>query len=120
MNLNYTKHYYDPFEKLDHKWQQAIATGNLTISQVAKLSGFSRQHIYNLISKGKITAKMLDDKSIIPCKAFVRWFSSLPVTTDTLLGYASYSLEGMMNLTGMTRSWVLIFVERVRQEVVCR
>ena len=60
MNLNYSKHYYDPFEKLDHKWQQAIATGNLTISQVAKLSGFSRQHIYNLISKGKITTKMLD------------------------------------------------------------
>ena len=112
MNLNYTKHYYDPFEKLDHKWQQAIATGNLTISHVAKLSGFSRQHIYNLISKGKITAKMLDDKSIIPCKAFVRWFSSQPVTTDTPLGYASYSLQGMMNLTGMTRSWVLIFVER--------
>ena len=72
MNLNYTKHYYDPFEKLDHKWQQAIATGNLTISQVAKLSGFSRQHIYNLISKGKITAKILDGKSIISCKTFVR------------------------------------------------
>ena len=112
MNLKYTKHYYDPFEKLDHKWQEAIVTGNLTVSQVAKLSGFSRQHIYNLISNGTLTAKMLDGKSFISCKAFVRWFSSLPVTTDTPLGYASYSLQGMMNLTGMTRSWVLIFVER--------
>ena len=112
MNLKYTKHYYDPFEKLDHKWQEAIGTGNLTVSQVAKLSGFSRQHIYNLISKGKITAQMLNGKFIIPCKAFVKWFSSLPITTGTPLGYASYSLEGIMGLTGMSRSWILNFVER--------
>ncbi len=112
MNKKYTKHYYDPFENLDLEWQEIIATGNLTVSQAAVLSGYSRQHIYNLISQGKLTAKSFEGKSIIPCKAFVKWFSSLPVTTDTPLGYASYSLKGMMNLTGMTRSWVLIFVER--------
>ena len=85
MNLKYTKHYYDPFEKLDHKWQEAIVTGNLTVSQVAKLSGFSRQHIYNLISNGTLTAKMLDGKFFIPCKAFVRWWKS----------YSFFSFDGI-------------------------
>lgn len=112
MKLEYTKHYYDPFEKLDYKWHKAIAADYLTVSQVVMLSGFSRQHIYNLITKGKLTAKMQDGKSVIPCRTFVKWFSSLTVTKDSPLGYASYSLKGMMNLTGMTRSWVLIFVER--------
>ena len=75
MKLEYTKHYYDPFEKLDYKWNKAIAADYLTVSQVVMLSGFSRQHIYNLITKGILTAQMQDGKSVIPCRTFVKWFS---------------------------------------------
>lgn len=108
----YTKHYYDPFSQLDQRWQKIIATGYLTVSQSAELSGFSRQHIYNLISSGTLKSETKNNKLVISCKVFVRWFTSLSITHDSPLGYASYSLKGLINLTGMERCWVLKFAER--------
>lgn len=108
----YTKHYYDPFCQLDQKWQEIIDSGYLTVSQAAELSGFSRQHIYNLISNGVLNSRTRNEKTVIPCKVFVRWFSSLTITHDSPLGYASYSLKGLINLTGMGRGWVLKLADR--------
>lgn len=112
MKIEYTKHYYDPFERLDQNWQKTIATGYLTVCQVSKLSGFSRQQIYNVISQGDLIATQKDNKIVIKCKAFVKWVSSLSITHDSPLGFSSYSLKGLMDFTGMGRVWVLKFAER--------
>lgn len=112
MKTEYTKHYYDPFERLDQNWREVVATGFLTVNQVAKLSGYSRQHIYNVISQGNLITVKKDNKTVVSCKAFVKWVSSLNISNDSPLGYSSYSLRGLMDLTDMGRIWVLKFAER--------
>lgn len=112
MQTEYIKHYHDPFEHLDQKWQAIIATGYLTVSLVATLSGFTRQYIYQLISEGVLTVKNRDGTKLVPCKSFVKWSSSLVVCPESPLGYSSYSLKGLMDFTGMSRAWTLKFADR--------
>ena len=112
MKTEYTKHYHDPFEHLDQKWHETIATGFLTVSQAATLSSFTRQHIYHLITEGVLTVKVRNEIKHVPCKAFVKWFSSLAVSPESPLGFSSYSLKGLMDYTGMSRAWTLKFADR--------
>lgn len=112
MKTEYTKHYHDPFEHLDQKWHETIVSGFLTVSQAATLSGFTRQHIYHLITEGVLTVKVRNEIKHVPCKAFVKWFSSLAVSPESPLGFSSYSLKGLMDYTGMSRAWTLKFADR--------
>ena len=84
----------------------------LTVSQVAKLSGFSKQFIYQLIRSNKLCCRILEGEARIRYRHLRAWFTKLPSNKDCPLCPASLSLAGLMNYTKMGRSWVLHFVER--------
>lgn len=84
----------------------------LTVSQVAKLSGFSKQFIYQLIKSNTLCYRTLEGKAHIKYRHLRAWFAKLPSNKDCPLCPASFSLSGLMNYTKMGRSWVLHFVER--------
>ncbi len=85
----------------------------LSVREAAHLSGFSRQYINKLIANGIIDAKKNNDGNyVIAWIKFVRWFSALPITSTSPIGYSSYSLKELMRYTGMSRCWVLKFATR--------
>lgn len=98
---------------MDAGWKARISHETLYVGNVARLSGFSRQYINKLIANGIIDAKKSNDGNyVITWKKFVRWFSALPITPTSPIGYASYSLKELMRYTGMSRCWVLKFATR--------
>ena len=113
MQYNFKKHYYDPYDSLDAAWKARISHDWLSVGEAARLSGFSRQYINKLIANGTIDAKKNNDENyVIAWIKFVRWFSALPITPTSPIGYASYSLKELMRYTGMSRCWVLKFATR--------
>ena len=113
MIYNNKKHFYDPYDSLDAEWKARISHEMLSVGEAAQLSGFSRQYINRLIANGIIDAKKNNDGNyVIAWKKFVRWFSALPITPSSPIGYASYSLKELMRYTGMSRCWVLKFATR--------
>ena len=84
----------------------------LTVSQAAKLSGFSKQFIHQLIKSNTLHYCTLESKTHIKYRHLRAWFAKLPSNKDCPLCPASFSLAGLMNYTKMGRSWVLHFVER--------
>ena len=113
MIYNKKKHFYDPYDSLDAEWKARISHEMLSVREAARLSGFSRQYINKLIANGIIDAKKNNDGNyVIAWKKFVRWFSALPITLTSPIGYASYSLKELMRYTGMSRCWVLKFATR--------
>ena len=110
---NNKKHFYDPYDSLDVEWKAKISHEMLSTGNVAYLSGFSRQYINRLVANGVIAAmKNKTGNYEIAWKDFVKWFSALPVTPHSPIGYASYSLKELMRYTGMSRCWVLKFATR--------
>ena len=93
----------------------------LTVSQATKLSGFSKQFIYQLIKSNKLCYRILEGEARIKYRHLRAWFTKLPSNKDCPLCPASLSLAGLMNYTKMGRSWVLHFVERhyVRSYYFC-
>ncbi len=113
MIYNNKKHFYDPYDSLDAEWKARLSHEMLSVREAARLSGFSRQYINKLIANGVIDAKKNNDGNyVIAWKKFVRWFSALPITLTSPIGYASYSLKELMRYTGMSRCWVLKFATR--------
>ena len=113
MIYNNKKHFYDPYDSLDVEWKATISHEILSVGEAARLSGFSRQYINKLIANGIIDAKKSNDGNyVITWKKIVRWFSALPITPTSPIGYASYSLKELMRYTGMSRCWVLKFAIR--------
>ena len=84
----------------------------LTVSQAAKLSGFSKQFIYQLIKSNKLCYRILEGEARIKYRHLRAWFAKLPTNKDCQLCPASFSLAGLLNYTKMGRCWVLRFVER--------
>ena len=84
----------------------------LTVSQAAKLSGFSKQFIYQLIKSNTLCYRILEGKAYIKYRHIRAWFTKLPTNKDCPLCPASFSLVGLLNYTKMGRCWVLRFVER--------
>ncbi len=110
MIYNNKKHFYDPYDSLDAEWKARISHEMLSVREAAHLSGFSRQYINRLIANGIVVAKKNKEGNYeIVWKNFVKWYSALPVTPHSPIGYASYSLKELMRCTGMSRSWVLNF-----------
>ena len=113
MIYNNKKHFYDPYDSLDAEWKARLSHEMLSVREAARLSGFSRQYINKLIANGIIDAKKNNDGNyVIAWKKFVRWFSALPITPTSPIGYASYSLKELMRYTGMSRCWLLKFATR--------
>ena len=113
MEYNNKKHYYDPYDSLDVDWKAKISHYRLSVGVAAILSGFSRQYINRLITNGFVVAKKNKEGNYeIAWKDFVKWYSALPVTPLSPIGYASFSLKELMRYTGMSRCWVLKFVTR--------
>lgn len=101
MIYNSKKHFYDPYDSLDAEWKARISHGMLSVREAAHLSGFSRQYINKLIANGIIDAKKNNDGNYMIARIkFVRWFSALPITPTSPIGYASYSLKELMRYTG--------------------
>jgi excisionase family DNA binding protein len=84
----------------------------LTVSQAAKLSGFSKQFIYQLIKSNKLCFRILEGEARIKYRHLRAWFAKLPSNKDCPFCPASFSLAGLMAYTKMGRCWVLRFVER--------
>ena len=84
----------------------------LTVSEVAQLSGFTKQFIYRLTKTNSLRYRVLDGVTRIKYRHLRAWFAKLPTNKDCPLCPASFSLAGLMNYTKMGRSWVLHFVER--------
>ena len=84
----------------------------LTVSEVAQLSGFTKQFIYRLTKTNSLRYRVLDGVTRIKYRHLRAWFAKLPSNKDCPLCPASFSLAGLMNYTKMWRSWVLHFVER--------
>ena len=115
MQYNFKKNYYDPYDSLDAAWKARISHDWLSVGEAALLSGFSRQYINRLVTNGRIIAKRgYEGNYGISWKNFVKWYSALPVTHPSPIGYASLSLKELMRYTGMSRCWVLKFVTRNR------
>ena len=113
MQYNFKKHYYDPYDSLDVEWKARISHDWLSIGEAACLSGFSRQYINRLVTNGRIITKRSNEGNyVIPWKNFVKWYSALPITPSSPIGYASLSLKELIRYTGMSRCWVLKFVTR--------
>ena len=111
MQYNFNKHYYDPYDSLDVEWKARISHDWLSIGEAACLSGFSHQYINRLVTNGRIIAKRGNEGNYgISWKNFVKWYSALPVTHPSPIGYASLSLKELMRYTGMSKCWVLKFV----------
>ena len=115
MQYNVKKHFCDPYDSLDAAWKARISHDWLSVGEAALLSGFSRQYINRLVTNGRIIAKRgYEGNYGISWKNFVKWYSALPVTHPSPIGYASLSLKELMRYTGMSRCWVLKFVTRNR------
>ena len=84
----------------------------LTVSQAAKLSGFSKQFIYQLIKSNKLCYRILEGEARIKYRHLRAWFTKLPTNKDCPFCPASFSLAELMSYTKMGRCWVLRFVER--------
>ena len=113
MFLKNYKYFHDPFERLDQKWQYAIAKGYLTVTETAELSGFSRQYVNSQILSGKIKSVKGRNGTIgIRAREFTKWYSSLDVLPSSPIGKSSFSLKGLMKQIRMGRAWVLKFADR--------
>lgn len=113
MTNNFIKHFYDPYDSLDVGWKLVIDKGYLSIAEAAILSGFSRQYLYKVLKCGAVKAQTNGiGHSVIKWRHFVKWYSSLPSTPTSPIGYASLSLSELIRYTGMSRSWVLKFASR--------
>lgn len=113
MTNKFIKRFYDPYDSLDVGWKLVIDKGYLSITEAANLSGFSRQYLYKLLKRGAIEAQTNGyGHSVIKWRHFVKWYSSLPSTPDSPIGYASIPLIELIRYTGMSRCWVLKFASR--------
>ena len=84
----------------------------LTISEVAQLSGLSKQFIYQQLKSNTLRFCLLGDIRYIKYRHLRAWFAKFPTNKDCSLCPASFSLVGLLNYTKMGRCWVLRFVER--------
>ena len=100
MQYNFKKHYYDPYDSLDAAWKARILHDWLSIGEAACLSGYNRQYINKLVTNGHIIVKRRNDGNHgITWKNFVKWYAALPVTPNSPIGYASFSLKELMHFT---------------------
>ena len=84
----------------------------LPISEVAQLSGLSKQFIYQQLKSNTQRFCLLSDIRYIKYRHLRAWFAKLPTNKDCPLCPASFSLAGLLNYTKMGCCWVLPFVER--------
>ena len=111
-NYKHFKHYYNPYDSLDVEWQHVVSKGYLTIGEIVCLSGYTKSYIYRLVKKGVIPSLIENDGRKVRWTDFVHWYSHLLETPSSPIGESSFSIYGLMNYTGMGRSWLLSFVER--------
>ena len=84
----------------------------LTVSDAARLSGFTKQFIYQQLKSKTLHYCLLGDIRYIKYRHLRAWFTKLPTNKDCPFCPASYSLSGLMDYTKMGRCWVLRFVDR--------
>ena len=84
----------------------------LTVSDAARLSGFTKQFIYQQLKSKTLHYCLLGDIRCIKYRHLRAWFAKFPTNKDCPFCPASYSLTGLMDYTKMGRCWVLRFVDR--------
>ena len=111
-NYKHFKHYYDPYDSLDVEWQNVVSKGHLTISEVVSLSGYTKSYVYRLVKDGIIPCMNGESGKLVRWIDFIHWYSHLPETPASPIGEASFSIAGLIKLTGMGRCWLLKLVTR--------
>ena len=84
----------------------------LTVIKAAKLTGFSKQYIYQQIKSNSLRSCRVKGIMYIKYRHLRSWFIKLPSNQECAFCPASLSLIGLMNLTKRGRCWVLRFVDR--------
>ena len=112
MNKKYRNHYPSQWGALDNEWKEIILGGFLSVSQASRLSGLSRQYIYKQVHSKVLLCIENNGSKKLEWKEFLYWYSHLTVLPISTFGPSSLSLTGIMNFTGMSRSWSLNFVDR--------
>ena len=120
MNTKFFNHYPREWDTLGNEWKEIITGDVLSISQASELSGFSKRFIYAQIHSMKLLStdkdplsKQIYSKSLqIEWRRFLMWYSHFDVLPASPFGPPSYSLKGMMNYMGRSRSWSLMFATR--------
>lgn len=97
---------------MDVEWQHVVSKGYLTIGEIVCLSGYTKSYINRLVKNGVIPSLIENDGRKVKWTDFVHWYSHLLETPSSPIGESSFSIYGLMNYTGMGRSWLLSFVER--------
>lgn len=99
-------------ERLGLKLSKIKHKKAIDVALAAKISGFSRQYIYNEIKTGELPAIEYNKRMMISWNRFLIWYARLPTLPDSPFGKSSYSLKGFMAYTGMSRSWILDMAKR--------
>lgn len=84
----------------------------LTVIKAAKLTGFSKQYIYQQTKSNLLRSCRVKGVMYIKYRHLRSWFIKLPSNHECTFCPASLSLIGLMNLTKRGRCWVLRFVDR--------
>ena len=84
----------------------------LTVIKAAKLTGFSKQYIYQQTKSNLLGSCRVKGVMYIKYRHLRSWFIKLPSNHECTFCPASLSLIGLMNLTKRGRCWVLRFVDR--------
>ena len=65
-------------EDLKNIGQRKVGAGGLTVLEAAKMAGVGRSTIYEELASGRLSARKLGRRTIIPEHALREWMDSLP------------------------------------------
>lgn len=98
--------------RLDNLWKETYIKGFLSFIEALKLSQLTSVHLAKLLRSREIPYYIEDDKKLIDWQDFFNWYSSRTILPDNSFGRSSYSIDGLIELTGKSRCWVLEFASR--------
>lgn len=97
---------------LDNLWKETYLKGFLSFPEAQKLSQLTNVRLARLLRSREIPNYIEDGRTFIDWLDFFNWYSSREVLPDNSFGRSSYSLSGLIRLTGKSRCWVLKFAKR--------
>lgn len=86
----------------------------ISIITAAKLLAISKQHLYRVIKRYRISIRKASGHITVKYKDLISILEKLDSNSDCQLCPASLSLKCLMKLTDRFRSWSLKFIDRYR------
>ncbi len=88
------------------------ALWGLTKARKKNCLSYTKGYVYRLVKDGVIPCMNGKSGKQVRWIDFIHWYSHLPETPASPIGEASFSIAGLIKLTGMGRCWRLKFVTR--------